>query len=124
MLSKIIKFKSESKDTLNNMITFQLAEANEIADLIIQRIDQRINVLKKIESDVDRKIAILEQLLKRIECITIPSSVRTDRYDEIVYLKEKGFELQEISRLLDIPLGEVELFFNLKKSQAKAKLSQ
>ncbi len=124
MLSKIIKLKSESKDTLNNMITFQLAEANEIADLIIQRIDQRINVLKKIESDVDRKIAILEQLLKRIECIMIPSSVRTDRYDEIVYLKEKGFELQEISRLLDIPLGEVELFLNLKKSQAKAKLSQ
>ncbi|MCX7913269.1 MAG: hypothetical protein N2511_01650 [Thermodesulfovibrionales bacterium] len=124
MLGKFVKFKKRSDESINDIVTFQLAEANEIADIIIERIEKKIHILKELESDVDRKIAILEHLLKRVELVNVPSLERVDRYEEILHLKNKGFKLQEISRLLNIPVGEVELFLNLRKNHPQAKLSQ
>lgn len=118
MLDKLIKFKDKNinKNRDNNLITFQLAEANEIADLLIQRIEVKIKALTELETAVDKKIAILERLLQRSESIKIPSSSRDDRYDEILYLKNKGLKTEEVAKLLAIPVGEVELFLNLKKN--------
>ncbi len=116
MLDKLIKFKDRNKNRDNNLMAFQLAEANEIADLLIQRIELKIKALMELESAVDKKIAILERLLQRAESIKIPSSTRADKYDEILYLKNKGLKTEEVAKLLAIPVGEVELFLNLKKN--------
>lgn len=124
MLDKLIKFKDRNKNRDNNLITFQLAEAKEIADLLIERLEEKINTLKELELSVDKKIAIIERLLQRADSIKIPSLARTDRYEEILYLKNKGFKIEEIAKLLDIPAGEVELFLNLKNNQLQANLSR
>lgn len=124
MLDKLIKFKGKNNDRDNNLMSFQLAEAKEIADLLIQRIEDKINALKELENAVDKKIAIIEKLLQRADLIKIPSLHRTDRYDEILYLKNKGLKIEEIVKLLDIPAGEVELFLNLKNNQLQANLSR
>lgn len=117
MLEKLIKLKNRNREEESNLISFQLAEASEISDLLIERIQQKINLLKEFESSIDKKIIILEKLLERAEKIRIPSTSRTDRYDEILYLKNKGFKTDEISKLLDVPIGEVELFLQLKKDK-------
>ncbi len=116
MFNKLIKFKGKSEVANNNIMSFQLAEAQEIADLLIERIEQKISTLKDLESAIDKKILIIERLLQRADSIKIPSLTRTDKYDEILYLKNKGMKIEEISKLLDIPAGEVELFLNLKKN--------
>ncbi len=116
MLDKLIKFKDRDKNKDNSLISFQLAEASEISDLLIERIQQKINLLMELESAIDKKIIILERLLQKAESIKIPSTSRTYRYDEILYLKNKGFKTEEISNLLNIPVGEVELFLYLKKN--------
>lgn len=124
MFDKLIKFKNRNKNRDNNLMTFQLAEAKEIADLLIERFEEKINTLKELELSVDKKIAILEKLLQRADSIKIPSLTRTDRYEEILYLKNKGLKIEEIAKLLDIPAGEVELFLNLKNNQLQANLSR
>lgn len=114
MIDKIIKLKGKDQSN-NNIISFQLAEAQEIADLLIEKIEVKINTLKQLESEIDKKILIIEKLLQRADTIKIPS-LRTDKYDEILYLKNKGMKITEIAKLLDIPAGEVELFLNMKKN--------
>lgn len=124
MIDKIIKLRDTNKNKGDKLLTFQLAEASEIADILIDRIEEKINILKQLEINIDKKIAMLERLLQRAESLKMPSPNRTDRYDEIMYLKRKGFGLQEIAKLLDIPLGEAELILNLKSSQHRANLSK
>ncbi len=124
MLNKFIRLK-DSKKKSENILAFQLAEANEITDILINRIEEKINTLRELEIAVDKKIAILEKLLQRAESLKAPSFIRDDRYDEIIYLKTKGLSLEEISKLLDIPLGEAELIVNLKSSRnCQANLSR
>ncbi len=124
MIDKLIKLKDRNKNKDNCLTAFQLAEANEIADIIIERIEKKINTLKELEISVDKKIAILEKLLQRAESAKIPSLTRNDRYDEIIYLKKKGLSMEEISKLLNIPSGEVELVLSLKGDQFQANLSR
>lgn len=124
MIDKLIKLKNNNQNKGTNLLTFQLAEASEIADMLIDRIEEKINILKQLEINVDKKIAILEKLLERAESPKMTSLYRADRYDEIVYLQTKGLSLEEISKLLDIPLGEAELTLNLKKGQRQANLSR
>lgn len=124
MFDKLIKLKNRNKNRDNNLMTFQLAEAKEITDLLIERLEEKIKTLKELELSVDKKIAIIERLLQRADSIKIPSLARTDRYEEILYLKNKGLKIEEIAKLLDIPAGEVELFLNLKNNQSQANLSR
>lgn len=123
MLSKLINLRDSKKNKGDNLMAFQLAEVNEIADILIARIEEKINTLQQLEMAIDKKTAILEKLLQRAESLKMPSLSRNDRYEEIIYLKNKGLTLEEISKLLDIPLGEAELILNLKSSQRKANLS-
>jgi hypothetical protein len=124
MLHKLINLKDMNKNKGDKLLAFQLAEANEIADMIISRIEDKVNTLKELEIAVDKKIAILEKLLQRVESLKMPSFIRDDRYDEIMYLKTKGFSIEEISKLLNIPIGEAELILNLKSNKSRANLSK
>jgi len=104
-------------------MAFQLAEAKEITDILIERIEEKIDILKELEVSVDKKIAILERLVQRAESVKMPSLTRNDRYDEIFYLRKKGLNIEEIAKLLGIPAGEVELVINLNKNKLQANLS-
>jgi len=121
MLGKFIKFKD--KNNSNSLMAFQLAEAKEITDILIERIEEKIDILKELEVSVDKKIAILERLVQRAESVKMPSLTRNDRYDEIFYLRKKGLNIEEIAKLLGIPAGEVELVINLNKNKLQANLS-
>ncbi|MCX8031332.1 MAG: hypothetical protein N3A59_07135 [Thermodesulfovibrionales bacterium] len=118
MIDKLIKIKNKDYSKKPDFISYQLTEAQEIADLLIEKIESKIKTLKQLEAEIDKKILILEKLLQKTKTIKIPS-LRSDNYDEIIFLTNKGFTPPEISNLLDIPIGEVELFLNLRRKEVK-----
>ncbi len=94
------------------LVTIELAEAKEIADIIIKRIERKIEVLEAIEASVDDKILTLQRLIDRFEMLK-DQSLPVDREREVIKLREKGLGVHEISDILGIPPGEVELIINL-----------
>lgn len=94
------------------LVTVELAEAREIADIILKKIEKKVEVLEAIESSVDEKILTLQRLIDRLEALkgdTFP----VNREKEVVKLNEKGLKIDEIAEILDMPRGEVELILNL-----------
>jgi hypothetical protein len=104
--------KNKCKDKY--LLALELAEVKEIADIIFNRLNKKIEVLESIEASVDEKIKILETLIEKAEALNITSQ-SIGRHDEIVSLGKKGMKSHEIADILDIPVGEVELVLNLGK---------
>ncbi|MFN3479330.1 MAG: hypothetical protein ACK415_02995 [Thermodesulfovibrionales bacterium] len=102
------------KDLLRGreLVTVELAEAREIADIILKKIEKKIEALKAIESSVDEKILTLQRLIDKIEILKT-DALPNDREREVIKLRSRGFKNDEISEILDIPAGEVDLILNL-----------
>ncbi|MFN3396513.1 MAG: DUF6115 domain-containing protein [Thermodesulfovibrionales bacterium] len=102
------------KDLLKGreLVTIELAEAREIADIILRKIEKKIEVLKAIESSVDEKILTLQRLIDKIEILKTDAPPN-DREREVIKLHSRGLKNDEISEILDIPAGEVDLILNL-----------
>lgn len=94
------------------LVTLELAEAREIAEMIVRKIERKIEVLEAIESSVDEKIMTLQRLVDRIEMLK-DSALPVDREREVLKLNERGLKIDEIADILDMPRGEVELILNL-----------
>jgi hypothetical protein len=103
-----------------NLLSLEVAEIKEISEIIFRRIDNKIGVLGEIEASVDKKIASLEQLLRRAEHVEAPprTSVKpptnsVTRQQEIVAMRQRGLKIGEIAGTLHMPVGEVELVLGL-----------
>ena len=102
-----------SKDKAADLLTLELAEVKDIADLIFKRLNRKIEVLEAIEASVDEKLKALEKLIQKAEsCKT--SLSKLDRHSEILSLGRRGMKSREIADNLDIPVGEVELILSLR----------
>lgn len=97
----------------------EVMEIQEIAEKLVARIERKIETLKSIEAQADEKIALLDGLISRWKRLQggIPGKgeERGKDYnrDEVLALARKGFDAEQISRILDLPRGEVELILNL-----------
>ena len=98
-------------------LTLEVTEINEIVEKLIDRIDYKINTLKTIETRADQKIALLDGLitkLKNMNCsIELSGTAEEGCRNEVQSLAGKGFKPEQISRILNLPSGEVELILNL-----------
>jgi cytochrome P450 len=94
------------------LLDLQLSEAREIADMLVNRIEERIEVLRRLEARLDEKTSRLEMLLKRSETKRVTLSDQS-RSGEIVTLHNRGLKIDEIAAILDMPSGEVELILNI-----------
>ena len=79
-----------------------------------ERIDEKISLLMVLDERAGRKIEALEKLLYS-SMASKPDAVRINRSDEILALKDKGLDALDISEILSVPIGEVELILNLNK---------
>ena len=111
--------KQVNKKELNKLAD-AVMDLKDIAERIFQRIDNKISELNEIEKRLDEKIKKLEQLSTKEEPPKI-SKMAYDKRNEIVKLLNTGMELKDISKTLNIPLGEVELIVNLYKIKTKEK---
>ena len=107
------EINKRSKGKAGDLLTLELAEVKDIADLIFKRLNRKIEVLEAIEASVDEKLKALEKLIQKAEsCKT--SLSKLDRHSEILSLGRRGMKSREIADNLDIPVGEVELILNLR----------
>ena len=108
-------FSSDSRTEIEKqkrLLTRERSELRQISDIIIQKLEKKIQVLATMESTIDRKMASLEQLLQRAETIKVPA-IDTSRPNEIISLRERGMSPEEIAQVLEMPMGEVSLILDL-----------
>lgn len=111
MFKRILE-SSVLKKREKQLLDLHLSEVREIADMLVTRIEDKIETLRRLEARVDEKTSRLEALLTRSEAKRVPLADRS-RLSEIVTLHHRGLKIDEIATILDIPSGEVELILNL-----------
>ena len=110
---RVSKSKVKEKTSVEKgLLLLELAEIKEISDKLFERIEKKIEVLKALEASVDEKINALKKLGQ--EAVSEkPSDGIEQQKNMVLSLRQKGLEIQEISSILKIPKGEVELILNL-----------
>ena len=108
--SNILK---RSQGKTEDLLTLELAEVKDIADLIFKRLNRKIEVLEAVEASVDEKLRSLEKLIRKAESCSTSLS-KLDRHNEIMSLGRRGMKSRDIADRLDIPVGEVELVLSLR----------
>jgi hypothetical protein len=128
-LKKIFEPFLENQMKSKRVATPEMVEIGTITKKLIDRLDHKIDTLKALEARADQKIAILDGLITKYKNLgpsedflagapkTLPAEGDNQApkglRDEVESLAEKGFNTEQIARILDIPSGEVELILNL-----------
>lgn len=107
---KIIK---NAKLKEKELLSLELSEVKDIADIIFKRLNRKIEILEAIENSVDEKIKILENLIQKANEAQSSLS-KLDRHGEIILMGRRGMSAHEIAETLDLPVGEVDLILSLK----------
>jgi hypothetical protein len=116
-IKRIISTIFENQGIPKKTIPPEILKIGDITEKLTARLDQRIKALKTLEAQADEKIAMLEGLINRCKNMDLSGEVRPatpqTHHAEVHSLAGKGFKLEQISRILDLPSGEVELILNL-----------
>ncbi len=113
MIKKIFRRGSNTrKEREKGMLTPELKEIKKISDMILKKLEKKIEILEAIEASVDEKMATFERIMNMAESFEIPSS-STSRQHEILNLTRRSLKVDEIASILNVPTGEVELILNL-----------
>ena len=116
-LKGILEKCMENPWKIQKNFTLEVMEINDIAEKLFVRLDQKIKALKTVEARADEKIALLDGLITKFKKINISTeslgAVGEGRQKEVQALAGKGFNSEQIARILDLPSGEVELILNL-----------
>lgn len=112
MVKNVLSTKYADTGRQKNLLTLELAEIREISDIIFKKVEVKIKVLEAMESSIDKKMASLERLIQRAEALNAPGA-GMNRTHEVLALREKGLQTDEIAEVLDMHIGEVELVLEL-----------
>jgi DNA-binding NarL/FixJ family response regulator len=116
MLKKLTRIQNEQKQAAQKLLALQVTEIEEISEKLFTKMEEKMKSLRDIEARLDRKIAVLEELMQRVEKAEISSNQAIDsRYREITDLAAQGLNIDAIAGVLDIPKGEIELILSLRK---------
>jgi len=110
------KAESEKQQLL---LTRERTEIRQISDIVIRKLEKKIELLQAMESSIDKKIAAFESLIQQAESIKAGGVVR-DRPHEIMALCAKGMKAEDIAAVLGMPVGEVQLILELQTAGAQA----
>ncbi len=116
-LKGILEKCMENPWKIQKTFNLEVMEINDIAEKLFIRIEQKFKALKTVEARADEKIAILDGLISKFKKMNLSteslSMVGEGRQKEVLTLSGKGFNAEQIARILDLPSGEVELILNL-----------
>ncbi|MFH0926911.1 MAG: hypothetical protein V1872_14975 [bacterium] len=102
------EFQGLSKKTLDN-----IADKVKTVDKTSRILDKKIEELKNILSQANIVIST-QSTIKNIV-----NDKMQERRTKVIELKKQGMGLKEISKMLEIPEGEVNLILNLKKDASE-----
>lgn len=110
--------KAENEKQLR-MLTRERTEIRQISDIVIRKLEKKIELLQAMESSIDKKIEAFESLIQQAEAIKTSGDVR-NRPHEIMTLYGKGMKAVDIAAVLVMPVGEVQLILELQTAGAQA----
>jgi hypothetical protein len=116
-LKSILGKCMENPWKIQRNFNLEVMEINDIAEKLFVRIDQKIKALKAVEARADEKIALLDGLINKFKKMNPTADLLgaggEGHQKEVQSLFGKGFNAEQIARILDLPSGEVELILNL-----------
>ena len=116
-LKGILEKCMENPWKIQKNFTLEVLEINDIAEKLFIRLDHKIKALKTVEAQADQKISVLDGLITKFKKMNLSNeslgAVGESRPKEVQTLAGKGFNTEQIARILDLPSGEVELILNL-----------
>lgn len=115
-----------------NIFKSLLNDADRVSGSFSEQIKTKYNIIKKLNSQLDRRIDNINVLLNRADMILSYNQKKGDQADrsampisikqkEIAKLDSKGCNLEEIAEKLLIPKGEVKLILDLNKKTTGVK---
>lgn len=91
-----------------------IEELKDMVEKLCTKIDDKIGYLEELEKRIDAKLAIYKNLATK-ETSTRLSKESYDKRNEVIRRFLNGEEVTQISKNLNMPIGEVELIINLFK---------
>jgi hypothetical protein len=119
MVSLFASSKKSENELQQRLLTRERAEIRQISDIVVKKIEKKIEMLQAMELSIDKKIAAFESLIQQAEAIKTSGDVR-NRPHEIMTLYGKGMKAEDIAAALAMPIGEVQLILELQTSCAQA----
>jgi hypothetical protein len=119
MLNLFASSTKAENEKQQRLLTRERAEIRQISDIVIKKLEKKIELLQAMESSIDKKIAAFENLIQQAETLKTGGDVR-NRPREIMTLYKKGMKTEDIAAVLAMPVGEVQLILELQTSGAQA----
>jgi uncharacterized protein YoxC len=89
-------------------------QTQDLSNAFHNNVQQRIDLVSKIMSDLDSKIRNAEGLIKALEETSLKvKKARQFNSSDVLKLHRGGFDVLEISQITGVPVGEIELMIKV-----------
>jgi hypothetical protein len=93
-------------------------QTQDLSNAFHGNVQQRIDLVSKVMSDLDSKIRNAEGLMKALEETSLKvKKARQFNSSDVLKLHRGGFDTLEISQITGVPLGEIELMIKVSNPQ-------
>ncbi len=93
-------------------------ETQDLSSAFHNNVQQRIDLVSKVMSDLDSKIRNAEGLMKALEETSLKvKKARQFNSSDVLKLHRGGFDALEISQITGVPVGEIELMIKVSNPQ-------
>ena len=93
-------------------------QTQDLSNAFHHNVQQRIDLVSKVMSDLDSKIRNAEGLMKALEETSLKvKKARQFNSSDVLKLHRGGFDALEISQITGVPLGEIELMIKVSNPQ-------
>ncbi len=108
-------FKSSYISDQKYDMSLEFENFKRTAAKVFKKLDRQIEILEAIESSVEEKLVAFERLLHMADSVNVSGASGSNRRHEVLALVDRGLSIDEISQVLGMLRGEVELILNLNK---------
>ena len=93
-------------------------QTQDLSNAFHANVQQRIDLVSKVMSDLDSKIRNAEGLMKALEETSLKvKKARQFNSSDVLKLHRGGFDALEISQITGVPVGEIELMIKVSNPQ-------
>ena len=118
--------KGKSFDKVVKIFDSLLTDADKIAGQFKKQLEEKHNLIERLNEQLDKRIISLKVLLNRADVFLSSHGKEAadlngtlvslnSQQTGIIELAKEGHRVEEIANILSIPKGEVKLFLDLKK---------
>lgn len=114
VLEKRRRVRPEALDELKTVVK----QTKDLSDTFHGNVQQRVDLLTRVMSDLDSKIKNAEVLIKALEETSVKvKKARQFNSSDVQKLHRGGFEALEISQITGVPVGEIQLMIKVGNPQ-------